>query len=338
MLAATVLTIAILCIAVWPALVTRYGSPRLFDMAAQGNIAGLLKALETAESVDVTDREGKTALMYAAMCRRDDAVDVLIKRGADIHRTADGGGTALHMAAAMDAAKVCRKLIESGAHVDWTDDHGVSALHYASGKGHITVARVLLQEGACSNLKDSSHRTPLDVASKTAMQVLLLRHGGKSGKDVRMVDVLAGLPANSPARGRVPVAWHVSMEHPRMAAAIERAQESLAVFLSRREEGDAAVKWAVNERGITEYVWSSVTREGDSDELITQLVTPPVNVKVSAGPVAVPLSRVVDWSIRLAAGPTVGAFTHRVWMEVVRDEFGFLPPDADAELAMYIDP
>jgi Ankyrin repeats (3 copies) len=128
------------------------------------------------------------ALSWAARNDRDDAIELLVERGArieaDVYR-----GTALAWAAACGRAGAVRRLLVLGADPNGRTsfggpDHGegATALHLAAGDGNLDVIEVLLDAGADPTIRDAVHDSPpagwADHACQEEARDLLRRHGG----------------------------------------------------------------------------------------------------------------------------------------------------------------
>ena len=87
--------------------------------------------VEAGMPVDITDGDGWTALITAAMNNRTDVVRCLLDKGADVDKQ----------------------------HHRW----GWTALHVASSENHTDVMRMLLQHGARKEIKDNFGDTPIEA-------------------------------------------------------------------------------------------------------------------------------------------------------------------------------
>lgn len=101
-------------------------------------VIAVRRLLEAGANTDIADTLGKTALMYAAGGKLDDAADVrseivemLLVAKANINITDLLGNTALMHAAATDRAGVVRMLLHAGAQVDIKNNGGKTALDIA---------------------------------------------------------------------------------------------------------------------------------------------------------------------------------------------------------------
>jgi ankyrin repeat protein len=95
----------------------------------------------------------------------------LLKRGADVHAVNDceagcdeQGQTALHDAQAFRDDEMSELLLEHGARVDALSANGQSPLHVAGDSGRLSGAFVLCRYGADPARKDTSGKTPYDLA------------------------------------------------------------------------------------------------------------------------------------------------------------------------------
>ena len=102
-------------------------SGTLAKAAEEGNVAELrrLRVGEAGgEPVDATDRDGMTALHWAAWHGRLKAVQYLLQHGATVNVPGYGKYTALHLAAGNGHAAVARELVLHGADPRLTDGDG----------------------------------------------------------------------------------------------------------------------------------------------------------------------------------------------------------------------
>ena len=74
---------------------------------------------------------GMTLLHFAVFKKREDLVDLLLKKGADLEVKDEGLWTPLFYAVSMDYKDITEKLIENGADRNVVDDKGNNPLYYA---------------------------------------------------------------------------------------------------------------------------------------------------------------------------------------------------------------
>lgn len=168
--------------------------------AAEGGAAKNLAALlQSGGKPNVQDREGNTPLHLASMgsfslgfTDHVAAVRILLKHGADLHRTNNAGETALHIATHTGVGSahsdIIKALLAAGAKPQQVDGDGLTALQrfvrHGSDDGEIVA--LLLKAGANPDDKDSRGDAPLHAAIKT---------GGSNGK-ANVVEALLDGGAN----------------------------------------------------------------------------------------------------------------------------------------------
>ncbi|CAL4110969.1 unnamed protein product, partial [Meganyctiphanes norvegica] len=113
---------------------------------------------------DVDKREttfNGTALIQAAASGQDLAIITLLDLGADINAKNIYGNTALHMAAQEGQARAVQVLIDHYADIHARDYNGNSPLHDAAWAGRSNAVEVLLKAGASPFKLDAQGTTPL---------------------------------------------------------------------------------------------------------------------------------------------------------------------------------
>ncbi|MBW8828813.1 MAG: ankyrin repeat domain-containing protein [Burkholderiales bacterium] len=111
------------------------GGVNAFHIAAMTGRHKVLEALESFVEVDECTADGETALLLAALEGHAEAVDVLLKRGADpIHLNApDENGRTHMMQAAMEGRwNAVKGLVQAGAEINCPDNDGVTPLMVAN--------------------------------------------------------------------------------------------------------------------------------------------------------------------------------------------------------------
>lgn len=158
--------------------------------------------------VNVADDQGFTPLHIAAQVLKPEAIDFLVRRGADPNRTDSRGGTPLHelgalllppepkrpppdprLVAAQQAAVAATmdRLLKAGERLDGADAQGMRPLHRYAWSGNVTAVDAALARGADVSAVDARGQTPLFVAAAFAradVVSLLLA----AGADVRHLD------------------------------------------------------------------------------------------------------------------------------------------------------
>jgi ankyrin repeat protein len=118
------------------------------------------------------------AIVWAAGKGEEQAVRLLIEKGADVNGCDAFGSSALHLASENGHEQVVRLLIENGADVNARDaTYEKSPLHYASKYGHEQVVRLLIEKRADINAHDADRKTAVHLASqnghKQVVQLLI---------------------------------------------------------------------------------------------------------------------------------------------------------------------
>ena len=111
------------------------------------------------------DSERQLPIHRAARAGKDDAVSVLLQRGADVESADDQGNTALMYAACYNQKQAARILLQNGAKIRAVNKQGWAPIHFATSFcDQPTMAEVLLEEGASIEEKTSVGDTPLHRA------------------------------------------------------------------------------------------------------------------------------------------------------------------------------
>jgi len=130
----------------------KYGDVR--EAIEEGNLTALARMLSAIPPETPITSDGRSLLMVAVEEANLPAVELLIARHAPLEQR---------------------------------DEQGVTALGLAAQMGFHEAVEALLQAGADPNAHDLSGETPLDVAEEHGsldIAAILLRHGGKSSRDL----------------------------------------------------------------------------------------------------------------------------------------------------------
>mmetsp|Transcript_30718 Transcript_30718/g.51727 ORF Transcript_30718/g.51727 Transcript_30718/m.51727 type:complete len:190 (-) Transcript_30718:71-640(-) len=108
--------------------------------------------LEARAAVDATNKQGETALLWAARNSEEGVVRLLLKVGAAVGAANNHGRTALMEAACVGSGlMVVRMLLKAGAAVDARDNDGYTALMRATEAGHEGTMSLLQEAEAVIN-------------------------------------------------------------------------------------------------------------------------------------------------------------------------------------------
>jgi ankyrin repeat protein len=148
-----------------------------------GVVRVLLQHLGEKE-LEATDKEGRTALHWAALCGNEEIVSFLLGQGAMPSSRDKINTTPFMWACKVGCVSVARVLLQhmGPQALQETDRRGMTALHWAACRGHGETVSFLISEGAQANSRDNSGRTPLLWAShkgRTGVVQMLVQHMGK---------------------------------------------------------------------------------------------------------------------------------------------------------------
>ena len=120
--------------------------------------------------------------MRACEEEKIDAINVLLRAGADPNITDANGNTVLHHTVHSDSStEILEVLINHGADVNAKNDKNATALIKACNKGNVDVMNVLLRAGADLNIADANGNTVLYHAAEgdnsTEILEILITHG-----------------------------------------------------------------------------------------------------------------------------------------------------------------
>jgi V8-like Glu-specific endopeptidase len=136
----------------------------LFRTAEKGDLKELQKLLKTKFWIDIYGKDGKTALMKAALNKKNVFVKVLIEKGADVTLEDTDGNSALHSAAIKLSKKnsdIVNMLVEAGAKIEARNLLGETALLVAAKNLNLEAVKILIKSGADKNALDKNNESAL---------------------------------------------------------------------------------------------------------------------------------------------------------------------------------
>ena len=120
--------------------------------------------LSPATNVEVRNRAGETALMFASMHGELEIVRLLLARGAQVNQP---GWTPLHYAAGTGQLPVVQLLLEHHAYIDAASANGTTPLILAAREQHPALARYLVEQGADPSLANEAGLTAADYLQRS---------------------------------------------------------------------------------------------------------------------------------------------------------------------------
>jgi ankyrin repeat protein len=138
---------------------------KLHQAAKAGDVAALRSQLAAGAPVDARDRQGRTALIWAAESTRLPAVRLLLEAGADPNAADKDSERPLTRAMLYGTPPLVQALLEAGAEVNFPDAAGDTPLMSAVGYGSPKYVELLLAAGADVNARRPDGRTAADLVN-----------------------------------------------------------------------------------------------------------------------------------------------------------------------------
>jgi uncharacterized protein len=128
----------------------------LLDAAESGDHAAAMRLVGAkGASVNSTEADGSTAIMYAAANDDLELVRALIKAGANVKLETQLGSSAITEASIIGSAPILDALLKAGADPNFKTPNGETPLMAAARSGKVDAAKVLLDAGANINAKET---------------------------------------------------------------------------------------------------------------------------------------------------------------------------------------
>jgi uncharacterized protein len=191
---------------------------------------------------------GDSPIADAAMNGDRAAVQLLLKKKADVNARQADGATALQWAAYRDDLQLADVLIAAGANPKIANREGATALQLASLHGSAAMMEKLLVAGAEVNERGVNGETPLMFAARNgSLQALNLLF--KRGADVNAKEAL---------RGTTALMWAVEQKH------------TEAVRLLIEHGADVGVASSPDSKGGTAYLAPTIQQREEQEQFIRQ--------------------------------------------------------------------
>ncbi|KAK6361998.1 hypothetical protein TWF730_005702 [Orbilia blumenaviensis] len=305
--------------------------------AHNGYYAEVRMLLEKGADIETQDEKfGRTALIWATQGGNKNTAQLLIDRGANIHKRDKGGRTALSRAASSGYDAIVKSMIEKGMDLEDKDEdaYAYTALMWAAQEKREAVVHYLLEKGANIDPRDGKFsRTPLLWAARSgrdAMARILV----DKGADIEAQDTI----------GRTPLLWAIEKGNDAIAfmlldkgANMEtkdndgRSPLSRAALAGRDAIAQVLIDKGANieendnsKHGYTPLVWAA--QEGRL-EIVRMLLDNGANIKATDKSGRSPISRAVssgnEAMVRLLIDR--GADMEQVDGDLIDDKFGNTP-------------
>jgi ankyrin repeat protein len=150
-----------------------------FEAAATGQTARLSELTGDASAVRACSSDGFTPLHLASFFGHDDAVELLLERGADVNAVSRNPMRVmpLHSAVAGKHSGIARRLVAAGADVGARQQDGFTPLHEAAQNGDGELVELLLDRGADAGAQLDDGRTAADLAQERGHAEVAARLG-----------------------------------------------------------------------------------------------------------------------------------------------------------------
>lgn len=146
--------------------------------ALEGEAATLKACLERGVDINVTNRQGRTAITLASLSQKYDCVALLIDAGADINRQDETCFNPFLISCLNNDLKLLRLLLPARPDLTRLTRFGGVGITPASEKGHVEIVRELLEHtGINVNHTNFLGWTPL-------LEAIVLNDGGKKQQEI----------------------------------------------------------------------------------------------------------------------------------------------------------
>jgi serine/threonine-protein phosphatase 6 regulatory ankyrin repeat subunit B len=152
----------------------------LLRATAQGDEEAVKLLLARGANLNAQNIYGYTALLTALSKGFANIVDLLLGCGASVHISSVEGLSALHMAAIHCEERVLERLLECGAFIGAQDEEGDTLLHWIIREGKRNILLFVLTKTYLLDTPNEDGETPLHFAAsfgEEAMVEALLKHG-----------------------------------------------------------------------------------------------------------------------------------------------------------------
>lgn len=149
----------------------------IYDACRNGNNARVLEYIEKGGCLSDFDDNHMTMLHHSAFAGSMELVEAILGAGSsappqhvELDSADKDGWTALHYAADQGHTTVVSRLLDEGASVNSRDANKRTPLHLTALAGHADVCKVLLANGASKSAKNIAGMTPAECAKAAGQE------------------------------------------------------------------------------------------------------------------------------------------------------------------------
>jgi len=167
----------------------RESNENMWDAAERGDVERIKRLLDPEKQtypaeIDSRGLDDWTAIHLATNNGQYEAVDILIKLGANLNVKTSMGRASLHLGCLRGYLDIVELLVRSGCEKDCVDNQGNTGLHYASEHGFGELVNYLLDMKARFDIKNQAKMTCIDVANSLEIRKIFEERGCVNEKTV----------------------------------------------------------------------------------------------------------------------------------------------------------
>ncbi len=140
-------------------------------------------------NVNYKDESGYTALHHACDEGNLKIVDILVKTNIDLNCRTNNKKTALHLAVTHGYFDITKLLIENGININLVDDEKNTVIHLCAAMSHQELLKYLLEKYPEANSKNIYGHTPLTLAKKESIRIILRDYTKKHSSHFQKIHI-----------------------------------------------------------------------------------------------------------------------------------------------------